>query len=438
MGVKFGPCLVTCLVLFAVLDVATARAKPPVTVKVEIDRAEQPGKDARTTWIPYGFSTQSTGFNLGLGYLQSPFLQQQATVGATVFGGESRAALAGVWNLSAGHQQRWYFSALAMTADFAELKAYALPDTVGLSPDLPRPGSHHSREQDFIAAEGENHRLDVYVDYVLPFGSAAQRGLMVLQTRGGLLQSESPRSGNWNPLKSGVTIASLHYLQREQRYHTPPQEIEGKAKAWQWGLLYDNSDFSINPSQGSSQYVSYTFDRSGNKTEHWNLWQLESSHYWKLPTPSWTRQQVVALNTWMAYSPSYREFERNGLRYIENAPLFSEGASLGGFYQMRGYDSSRFHDKAAFYLGTELRQTLQWNPLGEISWLKFLKVDWMQLVVFAELGRVASQFDKTLLQAVKKDVGAGLRVMAAATVFRFDVAASDEGVQMWLMVSQPY
>jgi hypothetical protein len=69
--------------------------------------------------------------------------------------------------------------------------------------------------------------------------------------------------------------------------------------------------------------------------------------------------------------------------------------------------------------------TLDYNPIADISWLKFLKLDWFQAVLYAEGGRVAPTFTSDdLLSNGKTDVGVSLRVLTAGIIIKLDVTAS--------------
>ena len=106
---------------------------------------------------------------------------------------------------------------------------------------------------------------------------------------------------------------------------------------------------------------------------------------------------------------------------------------------MRGYPQNRFHDRSVIYAAAEYRYTLDWNPLADISWLKFLHTDWLQLVGFAEGGRVANEYDfSELFSDWKVDAGFGIRAMMAGGVVRLDIGASEEGANAWVMFGQPF
>jgi outer membrane translocation and assembly module TamA len=110
---------------------------------------------------------------------------------------------------------------------------------------------------------------------------------------------------------------------------------------------------------------------------------------------------------------------------------------LGGFYRMRGYPVDRFNDRSVLYTAAEYRYTLDWNPLGNISWLRFLQSDWLQLVGFIEGGRVANEYGD-LFEDWKVDGGVGIRSMFAGAVVRLDVGVSEESTSAWVMFGHPF
>lgn len=106
---------------------------------------------------------------------------------------------------------------------------------------------------------------------------------------------------------------------------------------------------------------------------------------------------------------------------------------------MRGYPSNRFNDKAVIYTSAEYRHTLRWNPLKNVSWLQFLQTDWFQIVASAEGGQVAPEYSASaLFDDWKLCGGIGIRTMMSGGIFRFDISASDEVVNGWVMVGHPF
>jgi len=105
---------------------------------------------------------------------------------------------------------------------------------------------------------------------------------------------------------------------------------------------------------------------------------------------------------------------------------------------MRGYPTQHFNDKAAVYYSAELRLIPIWNPFD--SWprlQKYMGVQWIQLVPFFEIGRVAPSWNIERLHSdMKRDAGLGLRLWAKGIIARIDAAASDEGAKVQMMISQ--
>ena len=82
----------------------------------------------------------------------------------------------------------------------------------------------------------------------------------------------------------------------------------------------------------------------------------------------------------------------------------------------------------------------EWNPFN--AWPAFqnyANVEWLQLVPFAELGRVAPNWDLgTLHSNMKWSAGLGIRAWASGFVLRVDTALSAEGASVQMMISQPF
>ncbi len=136
---------------------------------------------------------------------------------------------------------------------------------------------------------------------------------------------------------------------------------------------------------------------------------------------------MLALDFWISYSPSW-DHEPDGS--IDHAPPPYTGSSLGGLWRMRAYPSQRFNDQAAIYYSAELRLIPEWNPFDYWNWIqRHLDVQWIQIVPFVEVGRVASDYDLGRLHSdMKWDAGLGLRFLAKGLVLRIDSAYSDEGL----------
>jgi Omp85 superfamily domain len=434
--------LLAALVSLAAFAVSSAHAKPAVSVKSAVNRAESPDQLGETLILPYAFSSESTELVFGVGGMRKGFYQDQMVVGGTAFGGgESYGGFAGVWDYRFPFSKRLFVSGTGMMGYYPSHRAYALPRDEELPHGTVRPGDNDSDPDIFLESKGDSNWLDVKLDYVLPLGAAADRGIVRYDLDNGLLVSEPTGGDTWNPLQYGVTIAMLRQYNRYQTYERDDEEIDGTIHAFELGLLHDNTDFPINPSTGSSQYIAMHYDPQwGDSYNEWSFVEAEASKYFDLGSDSWSRQRILALNAWTGYSPSWDVVNTpSGGQRVENGPPFLEGASLGGYYRMRGFRDSRFHDKAAVYAAAEFRYTLDYNPIRNVQWLQFLNLDWFQVVAFAEGGRVAPEYKaSTLFEDWKTDWGVGLRALTAGIVVRFDIAHSDEGTNAWVMVGHPF
>lgn len=68
-----------------------------------------------------------------------------------------------------------------------------------------------------------------------------------------------------------------------------------------------------------------------------------------------------------------------------------------------------------------------------------LDVDWLQVVGFGEVGRVAPEWKiDTLHKDMKWSAGAGIRAMVNHLILRFDFAKSDEDLIAQLFIGQPW
>ncbi|MCQ8878258.1 outer membrane protein assembly factor [Pseudoalteromonas shioyasakiensis] len=410
-------------------------------VKSSINRTETPSKVQENLVLPYFFSSETMGLNLGVGGMLKGWHQDQMSLGATAFKGDiSHGFWAGVFNYRINDSERWYLSANGLFAYFPDQRAYS-GGRVPIAPDEIMPGSNESSNEQYLEADGDSNWVDMKLEYALPFGATKNKGLIDYTLKNGILVSEPSGGHEWNPLTSGAMVATTRYFSRFQSFEYETEQISGDMSALEFGLLYDNTDFATNPSFGSRQYISYSVSSPwGDDDYDWDLWQFSASKFFSFGETEYAHQRVLALNFWTAYSPSWQLVTNpDGTRQITDAAPYNEGANLGGFKRMKGYDFYRFHDKAAIYTTAEYRHTLKYNPIEDVQWLKFLKLDWFQLVAFAEAGRVAPEYHlSTLTDDIKFDYGVGLRAMLAGLVVRTDLAVSDEGTNMWVMVDQPF
>ncbi len=389
--------------------------------------------------LPYAFPSESMGTTVGVGAIAKGFWQDQLLFGGTVLGSSDSAAVAilGMWDYLLPATERFFFTAVGSLGYYPRQRAYTAP--LGFSD--PPAGGNDSSENDFMEDSGHDNWIELKLEYVLPIGSMKNSGMATYKIENGLLVSGASGGSIWNPLESGATVFLLRQFNRFQDYETDKGVFDGTIHPVEIGLLYDNTDFAANPSIGSRQYFALTHDFAwGESEEEWTFIEFEASKFLSFGSSERARQRVLALNLWTGDSPSIEEsIDENGVLNVSSNPPYNEGARLGGFYRLRAYPNNRFNDRSVIYTTAEYRYTPYWNPLSQVSWLKFLKMDWMQFVGFIEGGRVADEYDLSeLFTDWKVDVGLGVRAMLAGGVVRFDMAVSDENSAAWVMFGQPF
>ena len=421
--------------------ISVAYAKPSANVKIKVERIGDTLAN-KTIILPYIFSTQDLGFVLGAAVRKKSLSQPYMSYGGTAFAGvDAKAVALGVWNYRLDNIERLFFSSIAMLGDYPILRAYSPAPDKFLPPNEPRPGSNDSSVNEFFATEGLNTWWDIKAEYVLPIGNAKKDPIQTYQISGGLLYDPTEDLAPWNPLENGSSVVVLRQFNRYQHYKTDDGGFDGAVHAIELGILHNNTDFPSNPSQGSSQYFSASYNVDWfESTNDWSFLEFEASKYISFGESEYFKQRILAMNMWVGYSPSWTEIlDDNGNSKVVDNPPFLEGASLGGINRMRGYSQNRFHDKAAIYATAEYRMTLDYNPLANLDWLKFLKIDRIQTVLFVEGGRVAPTFNSNVLFSDwKMDVGGSVRFISSGFVVRFDLAKSAEGANMWFMLGHPF
>jgi len=430
----------TCILGLAALFLApTLQAKSRTTVKNTYTRAENPqGGTKNTLILPYAFSTDAMGFTMGVGGAMKGYGQEQMLLGATAFGSVDNAAaiFLGMWDYRPSFANRFFLGAQGMAGHYPKNRAYT---SVDFEQGQIRAGSNDSDMHDYVEDSGYDNWMDFKLEFVLPWGSASNDSMQHYTLKDGLLQSTPVGGDSWNPLKNGVTTLLLRQFNRYRSFEFSDGEKAATVHPIELAIGHDNTDFPANPSVGSNQYLGVTHDFGWLESPYeWTFVEFEASKYFSLGSSDWARQRIIALNMWTGGSPTWNEQNNaDGTTSVTERPPFYEGATLGGFYRMRAYPMDRFNDRSVIYTTAEYRYTLDWNPLGNISWLRFLKSDWLQMVAFAEGGRVANDYGD-LFKDWKVDGGFGIRAMFSGAVVRFDVGFSEESTTGWVMFGQPF
>jgi hypothetical protein len=416
------------------------QARPDASVKFSTIRAENPKEGKEFLILPYAFPSDSMGTTGGIGAMIKGYGQKQLLIGATAFGSADGAAafIGGLWDYQLPWFERFFFSTMGSVGHYPRQRAYTQLPRTGSESDA---GGNDSSEYNYVEEEGQDNWFEFKFEYVLPMGSMKNKSIAEYHLTDGLLTSGATGGDFWNPLETGITVLMLKQFNRYQDYESATGTVEGTIHPLEASIFYNNTDFASNPSKGSSQYFGITHDNGWlDSKDKWTFIEFEASKFFDMGESSRARQRVVALNFWTGDSPTYDvHTDGSGQSVVSNSPPFLEGSRLGGFYRMRAYPNNRFNDRSVIYTSAEYRYTPRWNPIADVSWLKFLKMDWFQVVGFVEGGRVANEYSLSkLFSDWKVDAGIGLRAMMAGGVVRFDVAGGEEGATAWVMFNQPF
>ena len=396
------------------------------------------GKSAKQTLsLPYGFYNEKFGLAAAYVYGVTGYPQEQSLLLATAMVGTRTAAMGFLLgrDLRPPVFYRLFLDPIVSIGYFGENESY----TDG-NPDFPdeRAGSNDSDKDNFIEGEGWDNLFRLRFKYILPVGQGKDQIINRYVVDKGVLISGASGGKSWNPFVSGRTYLEAAPFYRWQQLDTDDQQVDLKTNGVDFSLFWDNRDFFINPSVGNGLRLGVSRDFGWfDSSNTWTVLQGELDTYFSMGSSDWFRERVIALDFWTAYSPSWDEKENGD---IDNRPPAYAGATLGGLWRLRGYPSQRFSDKAAIYYGAEYRGIPKWNPFEDWSWLQeHLGVQWLQLVPFVEVGRVAPHWTVSELHSdMQWDVGLGIRAFLKGLTVRIDTAVSDEGVGVQMMVAQPF
>jgi len=414
----------------------------------------------QSTWIalPYIFSSDSMGLTAGVVGIFNGFFQPQMSIVASIYGGEKfevekihedegikkdEARTTGGFLAISGYKapftDRLFLSLLASYAYYPNQRLY-LEGSNDSKRDL---DSKSPLETTPLQTQGYNNWFNLDFRYVLPWGESKDKVLPVVKMRRGIPVNRTDVGGG-APFVTGQSILGTEFFYTKWTADKLTEEPSLNTNGLRLYLEHDNTDYPDNPSRGYNFIGKFSGDFGwSNSTQSWNALEAAYSHYFEFDNLSWTRQNVIALNAWTAYSPSWDKSEKlhpdhpEGVLDKHQPPMW-EGARLGGWKRMRAYDSNRFNDKAAIYFAAEYRVIPDMNPMQDQEWSP-IPIDWFQTVLFAEVGRVAPHYElDTLFSDMKYDVGFSIRALAAKLPVRFDMAFGQEGSTMWVMVQQPF
>jgi outer membrane protein assembly factor BamA len=397
-----------------------------------------PGGDS-TVDVPFTFYSEFFGAAAGFVTFRSGYPQPQARVLATLLAG-SKGSVMGFFmgrDIRLPGSERLFLDPWISLGYFAGNHAY-----VDGNPAYPREraGGNASHADNRLTGNGLDTFLQVRGKYLLPIGHGREQAVSAYRLEDGLLVAGASGGASWNPLESGRTFLELQPFYRSLRVSSSEAGIRStrRTNGLDGSLFWDNRDYPDNPARGGSLRTRVSRDwGAADSSGSWTVLEGEADAYHPLGHPAWVRQQVLALDLWTAYSPTWSTGPDGTVRH---GPPGYTGASLGGLWRLRGYPAERFSDKAAVCAAAEYRLIPQWNPFDRLPRLqRRLGVQWVQLAAFAEAGRVAPtwQFGQWS-SALKWDAGLGVRFQAKGLLARIDVARSREQTGVQMMVGHPF
>jgi len=417
---------------FVVIVVFTCRLAYGQSIMVGPDRKFE----KQTLSLPYAFYNESFGFAGAYVYAVTGAPQKQSALIATGMVGTQGSAMGFLMarDLQLPISERLFLDGIVSGGYFQENEIYVVGN-----PEFEheRAGSNDSDEDNYVESDGWDNFLRLRFKYLLPIGHGRDEIIHTQVVDRGMLIDGETGGTSWNPLDSGLTYLEVKPFYRWQQVDSDEVQGDLKTNGVEVSLFRDNRDFKFNPSTGNALRLRLQRDFGWfDSSDSWTVVDGEFDKYFSLGKTDWFRQRVLVFDFWTAYSPSWDAEDGE----IDNrAPSFA-GATLGGPWRMRGYPSQRFSDKACIYYAAELRLIPRWNPFDDWPWLqKYLGIQWLQLVPFAEVGRVAPHWNIDRLHSdMKWDAGLGVRAWAKGLVVRIDTAVSDEGAGVQMMVSQPF
>lgn len=416
----------------AVITISGTVSSHAQTIKTDENGESEP----QTLRLPYIFYNEAFGLAGGYVYGLSGNPQPQSSILGTVIAGTSGSATALIagYDLTIPDYGRLFFDPLLNVGYYNEQKAYS-----NGNPDFTdeRSGSNDSHIDNHLVGNGWDNQAYINIKYVLPIGHGKDEVISTYKMDRGIPTNPRDIGEWWNPLAAGKTYAKLRPFYHSQTIDTEESKSKVNTNGVDAILYWDNRDFLQNPSTGHSANFKVSQDFGMfNSTNSWTVLQMEVDKYFDLGSNDLFRQQVLALDFWTVNSPSW---EADGNNISNNPPSYA-GATLGGLWRMRAHSTGRFNDKAGIYYAAELRMMPQWNPFPDWPVVQeYVGIDWLQVVPFVEVGRVAEDWDLAELHSdMNWDAGIGLRAWASGFVVRLDVATSDESTGVQMMIGQPF
>jgi outer membrane protein assembly factor BamA len=174
---------------------------------------------------------------------------------------------------------------------------------------------------------------------------------------------------------------------------------------------FDWRDRASRPTSGglySAQYVRF-LDRNSANSSFFRLDLAATQH-----VPLFNRTRVITVRGASSLTNT---------RSSQRVPFYLQ-PTLGGWGSLRGYRPWRFYGDNSVLVSAEHRWEL--SPI-------------LDLVAFADAGKVFDRWSQMNFHSLESDVGFGFRLRyRTQTFFSFDTGFSHEGVQIWFRANNLY
>jgi len=216
--------------------------------------------------------------------------------------------------------------------------------------------------------------------------------------------------GSYLAVNTGQGYSSRYISTEEQFSPETAPGIDHQTDFWRGGgaVEYDWRDSSSLPTSGgkySAQYVRY-LDQNLGRYSFLRL-DLDAWQY----IPLFNRTHVIALHGASSLTNTNN---------TQAVPFYLQ-PTLGGPDTLRGYRFDRFYGNNSTMLSAEY----QWDASPTV-----------QMVAFADGGKVFNSWEEWNFHSIQTDVGFGLRLRGESrNVLGFDVGFSHEGFQLWFRMN---
>ncbi len=375
-------------------------------------------KEKDSAFLPFYFSTDTLGSTFGVAGVAKGVGQRQAALFGMAMYSEKDSYIVFLSAFNYALSSNLLFSTQMYQARFNESPYY-----------LGEHGNNSSSIYSQTITNGDEQRYKLEFRYLLPGGNVKEYGLLVAFQPVRDVRTASP-------VESGISSIyfSPFYSSRElDVYNDKKEQATGFSLKFDW----DNRDSTRNTTHGSRTSLEFTLgDDASQSQDPWLKWVFQNSHYYALgPLGDWFEQQVLAFDFYTVDTPTWNKCDGA----VCSRPPEQEQARLGGLYRLRGYTGGRYHGRSAVHYSAEYRAMPDWQPLDNIPIINYYEMPWWQWVAFAEVGRVADEYNLiTLHEDMKWTIGGAVRFQVEGVVVRAELAkAADEGT-FRIMINQPF